>query len=301
MNRHNGILNFFIYVILLLSVTNMSYAQETVHIVQRGETIFSLSRTYKITMEDLMRHNGMTDARTLREGQRLVIPGGASAASTSTQASGTAVTESRSSSGVTEYRAVRGDTLFGIARQHNISLQELRSANNLSESYMLKEGDLLKIPVPGAIRETRSSASENSQTVVQTVAPSVSRPLEQKRLDPSIRWPVSAKEVLYMTGKLYGVVILGERSEPVRSLTQGVVVSAGPYRGFGRVVIVQVAGGYLYVYGGCESLSVKEGDKVMPGTELGRLGIDAVSRQPQLFFMVYKNNTPIDPATAPRS
>jgi septal ring factor EnvC (AmiA/AmiB activator) len=120
-------------------------------------------------------------------------------------------------------------------------------------------------------------------------------------VDASVLWPVKAKELMYMTGKLYGVVLLGERSEAVKSLTQGTVVSAGPYRGFGKVAIVRMAGGYLYVYGGCESLSVKEGDRVTPGTELGKLGIDGVSSKPQLFFLVYQSNTPIDPAKAPRA
>jgi len=100
----------------------------------------------------------------------------------------------------------------------------------------------------------------------------------------SVVWPVKAKEVSYMTGKLYGVALLGEKSESVISLTQGRVISAGPYRGFGKVAIVQMAGGYLYVYSGCESLSVKMGDQVAPGTELGRLGIDGVTSKPQLFF-----------------
>jgi septal ring factor EnvC (AmiA/AmiB activator) len=121
-----------------------------------------------------------------------------------------------------------------------------------------------------------------------------------RNLDNSVRWPVNPKELAYMQGKLNGVLLQGERYEPVKSLTQGTVVSAGPYRGFGRIAIVQAAGGYLYVYGGCESLSVKEGDAVTPGTELGKLGIDAVSERPQLFFMVYRNNVPVDPATAPR-
>jgi septal ring factor EnvC (AmiA/AmiB activator) len=104
-----------------------------------------------------------------------------------------------------------------------------------------------------------------------------------------------------MTGKLSGVVITGTRFEPVTSLTSGIVLAAGPYRGFGRVVIVQVEGGYLYVYGGCESLSVKEGDRVRAGTEIGKLGIDAVANKPQLFFMVQKSNSFIDPAEAPRA
>jgi septal ring factor EnvC (AmiA/AmiB activator) len=104
-----------------------------------------------------------------------------------------------------------------------------------------------------------------------------------------------------MTGKLKGVVLLGERSESVKNLTQGTVISAGPYRGFGNVVIVQMPGGYSYVYGGCESLSVKKGDRVVPGAELGKLGIDGVSSKPQLIFLVYRGNNPVDPVKAPRA
>jgi septal ring factor EnvC (AmiA/AmiB activator) len=94
-------------------------------------------------------------------------------------------------------------------------------------------------------------------------------------------------------------MITGAPHEAVKSLTPGTVVSTGPFRGFGRVAIVQVSGGYLYVYGGCETLSVKEGDKVGSGTELGKLGIDTKSEKPSLFFLVYRSNSYIDPAKAP--
>jgi murein DD-endopeptidase MepM/ murein hydrolase activator NlpD len=176
---------------------------------------------------------------------------------------------------------VKGDTLFSIARKYSVTVQALRDLNTFPADYGLKAGERIKIP-----------ASPSGQNDVRPTAP--------KTVDSSLRWPVVPKAIAYMTGKLYGVVVRGERSEPVRSLTQGMVLAAGPYRGFGRVAIVQVNGGYLYVYGGCESLSVKVGDRIGPGTELGRLGIDAVSTQPQLFFMVYRRDTPIDPAKAPR-
>jgi hypothetical protein len=39
----------------------------------------------------------------------------------------------------------------------------------------------------------------------------------------------------------------------------------------------------------------------VPGTELGRLGIDAKTLKPQLFFLVYQGKTPVDPAKAPRT
>jgi septal ring factor EnvC (AmiA/AmiB activator) len=96
-------------------------------------------------------------------------------------------------------------------------------------------------------------------------------------------------------------VLLGVQAESVKSLIQGTVIAAIPWRGYGRVAIVEVSGGYRYLYGGCETLSVKEGDKIGPGAELGKLGINASSGKPQLFFLVYKGNTPIDPAKAPRA
>jgi murein DD-endopeptidase MepM/ murein hydrolase activator NlpD len=160
----------------------------------------------------------------------------------------------------------------------------IQEANRLSQSHVLREGDTLRIPAGAG----NPAGTGNGVTETGIMA-------------PSIRWPITAREVSYMTGKLQGVVITGTRGEPVLSLTRGTVISAGLYRGFGRVVIIQTDGGYLYVYGGCESLSVKEGDMVGPGAELGRLGIDAVSNKPQLFFMVYRSNLPIDPATAPRA
>ncbi len=103
-----------------------------------------------------------------------------------------------------------------------------------------------------------------------------------------------------MTGQM-GVIVEGENKEAVKSLTQGKVISAGPWRKFGKVAIVEVSGGYFYMYGGCDTLSVNVGDKIAPGTELGKLGINAVSEKSQLFFMVFRNDIPIDPAKAPRA
>jgi murein DD-endopeptidase MepM/ murein hydrolase activator NlpD len=185
---------------------------------------------------------------------------------------------------------VKGDTLYSIAQKNNVAIRALQELNKFPVDYVLKAGERIKIPVSGATGTVTAQSGQNDV-----------RPTTAKTVDTSLRWPVAPKAIAYMTGKLYGVVVQGERSESVRSLTQGTVLSAGPYRGFGRVAIVQVSGGYLYVYGGCESLSVKEGDRIGPGTELGRLGIDALSEAPQLFFMVYRNNTPIDPAKAPRA
>jgi murein DD-endopeptidase MepM/ murein hydrolase activator NlpD len=284
MSHRYGILYLF-FVISAVFVL----AEERVHIVQRGETIYSIARSYGVNNEELMRFNGITDALKLQIGQRVKIPGAADSSPVP-------------ASGIIEYQVVRGDTLYSIARRYEIALQSLRAFNSLEDNYVLKEGDTLRIPqqrteTTGTAEAERPADGAAGSTLTVTDP----RSTAVRTVDASVRWPVAAKEVVYMTGKLNGVVLLGERAESVKSLTQGTVVSAGPYRGFGKVAIVQVSGGYLYVYGGCESLSVKEGDQVVPGTELGKLGVDAVSEKPQLFFLVYRSNTPVDPAKAPRA
>ena len=276
------------------------YGEERVYTVQKGETFYSIARNYGIIAEDLMRFNGITDPARLQAGQRLKIPNN-SAAGQSVAAETAAYVS---------YRVVRGDTFYGITRKFSVTEKQIREANNLPDKYVLREGDSLKIPQKAVAASVPQKPAVTAAPVPQpktepegpVAANRVSPPApDTKAPGSSLIWPVAAREISYMTGKLSGVVITGTRAEPVKSLTWGTILSAGPYRGFGQVAIVQVEGGYLYVYGGCESLSVKEGDKVGPGTELGKLGIDAVSAKPQLFFMVYRSNTPIDPAKAPRA
>ena len=252
-------------------------AQNLVHIVERGETVFGIARLYRVSPDELMRLNNITDASRLQVGRRLLIP----------------PSETARPQSFTEHRVIRNDTLFSIARNNEISLQALLDANGFSQNHVIRVGDIIRVPArPGSVPP--------AQVVMPPPVANVRQLTPATSIDPSLRWPVRPQAISYMTGRLQGVVVQGERSEPVRSLTHGIVVSAGPYRGFGRVAIVEAPGGYLFVYGGFESLSVRKGDRVGPGEILGRLGIDALSQKPNLFFMVYRGNTPIDPAKAPR-
>jgi murein DD-endopeptidase MepM/ murein hydrolase activator NlpD len=290
-------------VAVLLLIGAFSFAEDTIHLVEKGETVYSISRSYRISPEELMRYNDISDASRLQIGRRLKIPSAVpeSLASPPSSSGGSAAV-------YTEYRVVKNDTLYGIARQRGMSLEELVRLNGFSQDHILKEGERIKVLRNSGTAETGAKPGAPSAEGVAGAGPTRTsqsaaevRQTSSRTVDASLRWPVKPKEIAYLTGKLYGVALAGERSESVKSLTQGTVVSAGPYRGFGRVAIIQVTGGYLYVYGGCESLSVKEGDRIGPGTELGKLGIDAVTGKPQLFFLVYRNNSPIDPAKAPRA
>jgi LysM repeat protein len=53
------------------------------HIVARGETLTSIAKMYKVTVEELQNANRIEDGRKLQAGQTIVIPGASPAASTS--------------------------------------------------------------------------------------------------------------------------------------------------------------------------------------------------------------------------
>ncbi len=302
MSHRYGIFSLFLpTAVFLFAALSSVAAQDTTHVVARGETVYSISRSYRVSPEELMRQNGITDPSKLPVGKTLRIPASGVARSPAEtsggQSGGTGNQAARNQSGTVEYRVERNDTLFGIARTYGISVQTLRDLNGFPPDFsQIKTGQRIKVPGAAA-----SSGETPGGTRTAAEQPPAEEQNPARAVDASLRWPVTPKEIAYMTGKLYGVALTGERAESVKSLIQGTVISAGPYRGFGRVAIVEVTGGYLYVYGGCESLSVKEGDRIGPGMELGKLGMDAVSGKPQLFFMVYRSNTPIDPAKAPRA
>jgi murein DD-endopeptidase MepM/ murein hydrolase activator NlpD len=274
-------------------------ADELIHVVGKGDTIYSLSRFYHVTADELMRANGISDPSKISVGKKLIIPVSANGSVLPGTMESVPVSAVNNTQTLVNYKAIRGDTLYSIARNNNITLQKLQEINGFSSNHVLKVGDVIKVPGNGAsstaktITNTASvkpSASNKTTTASKTVAAGIY----------ALRWPITPKDISYMTGQM-GVVVEGEQLESVKSLTQGNVVSAGPWRKFGRVVIVETQGGYYYMYGGCETITVNVGDRITPGMELGKLGINAVSVKPQLFFMVFRNDNPMDPALAPRA
>ena len=269
------------------------------HTMQKGETLYSIAKKYNIPYESLAAANGISDPTKLKIGTVLVIP--------------------------SVHLVSKGETLYGIARLYSISLDELLTANKLTASYVLKPGDILVIPsgrpdtgtpVTTAAAPTTTTTNGTITTMLPTtVEPSTttttsstmpaSVPMpepvktQDKVVDPKAGWPAPGK-VMYLDGKLEGVMIRVKPGEIAKAIASGTVVSAGPSRGFNQVVFVQAKSGYVYVYGGNETLLVKTGDTVKAGTELGKVGIDSKDNSPIAYFFVFRNGQPIDPALAPR-
>jgi len=310
----------FALAVLFVTLLSGVSAKDLVHIVSRGETVYSISRQYNVSQDALMRRNDISDPSKLFVGMKLVIPDiSPIPAARPAPAAAPQVMVSF------EYTVQPNETLYSIARSQGVLVQALCDINKFPNNYKVKAGEKIKIPKAASAATTASAATPAPalaqpqlpapaiaqppmQPIVQPtpvlIMPSwaaLERPSNAKPVpkNPSIRWPVSAKEIFYMHGNI-GVLVSGEESESVKSITKGTVVHASPWRGYGNVAIIEADGGYRYLYGACKTLSVRKGDNIEPGTELGKLGIYPASGKPELVFIVSHNGSPVDPVKAPR-
>jgi len=115
--------------------------EQTVHIVQAGESLLALALRYGTTVEAIVRANGLTNPDSIQLGQSLVIPenGAASAAV------GPAMTAGGT------YVVQQGDTLSGIAFRYGIKLWALLHANGLQSSHLIYLGQTVVIPGAGGM------------------------------------------------------------------------------------------------------------------------------------------------------
>ena len=272
--------------------------------VQKGDTYYSISKKYNISLQELYSANGIDENDVLKVGQVLKIPGKSTAENTSEKSTTTVSTAKTSN-----YEVVAGDTLYSISKKFGTTVDNLRSLNGLTESSVLKIGQVLKVPTTEKVVTTTGSSSAGSTKteIKQNASVTPAAPLEDvrtydtnKKGNVNLVWPVKALDVTYVSGKISGVAIETERNATVSCIKAGKVIFVGPYRGFGQVVFVQSDSGYIYVYSGLDKITVSNGDKVGFKTKLGIAGIDALTGNPQIILMVYLNGKVQDPALVPR-
>jgi LysM repeat protein len=114
-----------------------AHAQGGVHVVQRGETLYSIARRYGTSVTTLVQANGLRNANFIWVGQRLTIPGSGGGGGSS-------------SGGGSGLHVVRwGETLYSIARRYGTSVTALVQANALRSANYIYAGQRLRIPGGG--------------------------------------------------------------------------------------------------------------------------------------------------------
>ncbi|MEU6078722.1 M23 family metallopeptidase [Micromonospora sp. NPDC047074] len=97
-------------------------------------------------------------------------------------------------------------------------------------------------------------------------------------------------------GKLHtGVDLVAPEGTPYVAIHAGTVTKAGWFGGYGYAVIVQHADGTEAIYGHSSALSVKEGQQVKAGDQLGLVGNTGHSYGSHLHLEVHVKGEPLDP------
>jgi LysM repeat protein len=120
-----------------------------VHVVQRGETLYSIARRYGTTASALAAANGLSNPNLIHAGQRLTIPGAGSSSEGGETAPSTGVV----------HVVKRGETLYSIARRYGTTASALAAANGLSNANLIYVGQRLRISSGGEASPGDSGSS----------------------------------------------------------------------------------------------------------------------------------------------
>ncbi len=127
------------------------------HIVQRGETMFSIARRYGVTVDAISHANGLPDPRKIYVGQRLTIPGQGQ------------VTSSKEST--IPYVVQAGDTLTAIAQRYRTTWQALAQVNGMLSPAALYAGQVIRVPMVSGRADMESSVFMLDEGTVSVVHP----------------------------------------------------------------------------------------------------------------------------------
>lgn len=120
------------------------------HIVQSGDSLFSIAKKYSTTISELQRLNNMKRKAVLKVGMRIRLPG-ASSSSVAKNAQNV-VKKSKASKNVAKnnkkkvHVVKRGENLSAIAARYNVAVSDLTERNNIRNPSSVHAGARIIIP-----------------------------------------------------------------------------------------------------------------------------------------------------------
>jgi murein DD-endopeptidase MepM/ murein hydrolase activator NlpD len=287
--------------------------------VAAGESLATLSHRYGVPATAIAEANGLPTPAALRPGQRLVIPRyNVNGALAHTAPAPTAPLSS-------VHVVAPGETLVGIAKRYRKSVTEVAAANNIPPHTMVKMGDRIIIPGKGAVAATSPKTMPAPPPAPRAEAP-VAPPAPQKFAQaepaasahvatpeipaeerdakggtPAFRWPVRGRVITSFGAKSNGqqndgINLAVPEGTAVRAADDGVVAYAGDeLKGYGNLILIRHANGFVTAYAHASELMVKRNDQVRRGQVIAKSGQTGTVSTPQLHFEIRKGSTPVDP------
>lgn len=290
------------------------------HYLEEGESLWTLARTYDVPISELMARNNITSDEQLgllQIGAPIIVPGVKPSEITHKKPEGR--------KGVTHV-LTPGQTLWDLARLYGVSVREIMSANRLSEdeANTIRDGKRLFIPgvertKQGKIEHKPSKAERRMMAVAKrlglgslaTAGRLLHGYVEERwsnaaaqagRFGGRLTWPVNKGWITRGYGSGAGgyhkaMDIMSAMGTNVRAAAPGIVgYSGNKVRGFGNMVMIVHAGGWVTLYAHNSVNFVQAGQIVKRNEVIAEVGSTGRSMGPHVHFeLIYKNQN-CDPA-----
>lgn len=241
-----------------------------VHVVQKGDTLYSIAFNYGFDYHELAELNGIKDTSLIHIGQEIKLFPGAVARPAS-------VAESKP----------REPAIKDQPKLVKYAYSESAVAQ-LNKQAEKTEKPVAVIAKPESKPEVKPDAKPGDEASNE-VSP-----------DADMEWslPTQGKVIgqFSETDNRKGIDIAGKLGQTINASAPGKVVYSGSgLRGYGKLVIIKHNNTFLSAYAHNDKVLVKEGESVTRGQKIAEMG-NTDADQVKLHFEVRRFGKPVDPA-----
>ena len=206
---------------------------------------------------------------------------------------GCASTPVRSPSEQVVHVVARGETLYSIAREHDVSVDAIVAANRITDFSAIEVGTRLVIPKAG-----RNATGESRLASLIPFNPDL-REKARREADLDFDWPIhggfSSGYGWRGIGSHEGIDLTAQPGTPVLAAEAGRVIESGWRGEYGRVVVVKHARNYSTLYAHNRAVRVQKGAFVEKGDVIAEVGASGNATGPHLHFEIRREREPADP------
>lgn len=262
--------------------------------IEKGDTLYSLSRKYEIPVNDLAIMNKLSAPFNLSVGQKIKVPKLTSV-------------PTRSATEIKTKTEIKNDTIKPVEKQTGKNAPEKKEVKKVADKSVQQKQSHTKAKQPET-KNTKKAESKPKESVKKTQTstkissnPKQELPKITPRSSSKFSWPVRGKILSGFGPKNGGLVndginIAANAGTLVRAAENGVVAYAGnEVRGMGNLIIMQHSDGWMTVYAHLSSMTVKRGDKINVGQQIGKIGQTGKVDRPQLHFEIRKGTKAYNP------
>jgi len=257
--------------------------------VQKGDTLYSISRRYAVPVNDLAVMNNLSAPFALRVGDSLRVPDLVERVSVKKGTEQKFESESK----------ITPKTQEKVKEQKKVKTQQTTQPKTQTKPVQKTTEKSNKNKITDTKKKQNVADKKTTERKPETKKAEVKKTETTKiaaRSSNKFSWPVRGKILSQFgakTGGLYndGINISAAFDSNVVAAENGVVAYAGnEVRGMGNLIIIQHSDGWMTVYAHLNSMSVRRGARVSVGQKIGTLGQTGKVTSPQLHFEI-RNGT----------